>query len=141
MKSINKKTSIDPIAEARKDKNFHRYAQDANARIRLAVEVYNAREAQHISQQTLAKNIHSTQRVISNIENGDINVGLDLLNRLARNLNFTADQLSTIFGSKIDFTFTTTTATTENSIKKSTVSNITQNYSLESVATNSYPKT
>ena len=56
-------------------------------RILLATEIYNARIKQGLSQQKLAKNIKTTQKEISKIENGQINVGIDLIYEIAKNLD------------------------------------------------------
>lgn len=89
MNTINKKTiSRDPLAEVKKSKNFQKYSKEADDRIRLAVEVYNQREKLGLSQQKLAKLAGTTQKVISNIENGDYNPGLSLLQRIGESLNF-----------------------------------------------------
>lgn len=96
MKNIIK-NNIDAIAEARKSKEFKEYSKDADLRIKLAVEAYNAREKMGWSQQKLAKEIGSTQKVISKIENGDVNIGVELLNRLAEKLNFDSRNLAMIF--------------------------------------------
>ena len=83
MKNIIKKGSneLDIMAEARKDKMFQRYSKSASLRIRLAVETFNTREAKGLSQQRLAKATFSTQKIISKIESGDVNIGIDMLDR------------------------------------------------------------
>ena len=96
MKSINKQT-IDAMAEARKMSGFSELSADAAMRLRLAVEIYQGRERLSLSQQDLARMIKSTQKVISHLENGDINVGLSLLNRISLALNFRADNWAKIF--------------------------------------------
>lgn len=53
----------------------------------VAEEIYHARVARGLSQGQLAKKIGTTQRIISNIENAEINVGIDLLLRIARALD------------------------------------------------------
>jgi len=99
MKNIKKRNSmIDAMAEARKSKNFKIYSENAEVRMRFGIEVYDARGKQGISQQKLAKNIHSTQKVISKIENGDVNVGIELLNRISKNLGFCSNNFAEIFG-------------------------------------------
>lgn len=99
MKNIIKKNerSVDAIAEARKLKRFQELSKDVDLRLRLAVEIYKEREKLGLSQQDLAKKINSTQKVISNLENGDVNVGIGLVNRIANALNFTADNWSKIY--------------------------------------------
>lgn len=102
MKNIHKKkVSKDPMAKARKDKNFSRYAEEADLRIRLAVEIYNNRKEKEISQQQLAKMVCTTQKVISNMENADVNIGLALLYRTGESLQFTAQNWSRIFNFNI----------------------------------------
>lgn len=99
MKNILRKnnTNIDAMAEARKCKDFQNLSRDVDVRLRLAVEIYNQREKLGLSQQDLAKQISSTQKVISRIENGDVNVGLDLVSRIAKALSFTAGNWSRIY--------------------------------------------
>lgn len=96
MKNINKK-NIDILSEIKKDKNYLLYSKDSNLRIRLAVEVFKTREGMGISQVNLAKDIHSTQRIISNIENAEINISIGLLNRIMERLKFDSDTLAKIF--------------------------------------------
>ena len=91
----------DAIAEARKDKNFKRNFNGASLRLRLADEVYEARMAMGLSQQDLANNIHSSQKVISHIENGDVNIGIEMLGRLSETLHFSKETLyRVIFSTK-----------------------------------------
>jgi transcriptional regulator with XRE-family HTH domain len=100
MKNINKKIknkNTDAIAEARKGKRFQQYSKDATSRIRLAVEIYNTRNSMGLSQQALAKQIGSTQKTISRVENGDMNIGISLLNRFIEKLNFNSDTLARVF--------------------------------------------
>lgn len=99
MKNIKKHNNMpDVMAEARKSKKFQTYSENAEVRLKFGIEVYDAREKQGISQQKLAKNIHSTQKVISRIESGDVNVGIELLNRIAKNLGFCSNNFAEIFG-------------------------------------------
>jgi transcriptional regulator with XRE-family HTH domain len=108
MKNINKKIknkNIDAIAEARKGKRFQQYSKDATSRIRLAVEIYNTRNSMGLSQQVLAKQIGSTQKIISRVENGDMNIGISLLNRFIEKLNFNSDTLARIFNCGIPYHF------------------------------------
>lgn len=92
-----KKTNIDPIAETKKGPYFEKFSKEAKERIKLAVEIYNKRDAMGMSQQELAKRAETTQKVISSIENADVNVGLSLLNRIASVLKFDNNSWSRIF--------------------------------------------
>ena len=88
MKNINNsKLKCDAMAKAKKHTLFKKYSQEARMRILLATEIYNARIKQGLSQQKLAKNIKTTQKEISKIENGQINVGVDLIYEIAKNLD------------------------------------------------------
>jgi len=99
MKNINnKQKNIDPIAGARSGKYFEQYSKEAKERIKLGVEIYNAREVLDISQQELAKQAKTTQKVVSRVENGDVNVGFALLNRMASVLSFNCENWSNILG-------------------------------------------
>ncbi len=98
MKNMNnKKINIDPIAEARKGKYFNKYSKEAKERIKLGVEIHNTRESLKISQQDLAKKAETTQKVISRVENGDVNVGFSLLNRIADVLGFDHENWGRVF--------------------------------------------
>jgi transcriptional regulator with XRE-family HTH domain len=106
MKNINKiQKNIDPIAEARGGKYFKQYSREAKERIKLGVEIYNAREISGMSQQKLAKQAKTTQKVISRIENGDVNVGFSLLNRIASVLSFNYENWSNILGFSVPYKF------------------------------------
>jgi len=74
------------MAQARKHPRFREYSQEARARIALAREIYNARIKKGLSQQVLAKDAQTTQKVVSKIENGQVNVGLDLMFKIIRSL-------------------------------------------------------
>lgn len=87
MKNINKNNSkIDSMAKARRHPDFKKYSKEARARILLATEIYNARLEKGLSQQKLAEKINSTQKEISKIENGQINVGLDTIFKIIQSL-------------------------------------------------------
>jgi len=106
MKSTNnKKIYINPMVEARKGKYFKQYLKEAKERIRLGVEIYDTREILDISQQKLAKEAQTTQKVISRVENGDVNIGFALLNRIASVLNFNCENWSNILNFSVPYTF------------------------------------
>jgi ribosome-binding protein aMBF1 (putative translation factor) len=98
MKNIKQQmNTIDAMADARNDEKYDRNFRSASLRLRLADEIFNAREARKLSQQALAKHIFSTQKVISRIENGDVNIGIDIFDRLSEELDFNTDNLLRIF--------------------------------------------
>ena len=84
MKNTSK--NLDPIARARKHPLFKEYSEDARARILLATEIYKARTRKGLSQQALAREAETTQKVVSKIENGQVNVGLNLVFRMVKSL-------------------------------------------------------
>lgn len=71
-----------------------KHLNDLSALLYISQEVYNARVNLGLSQQALASLVGTTQRIISNIENAEINIGFNLLKRLAESL-----QIPLIFGS------------------------------------------
>jgi ribosome-binding protein aMBF1 (putative translation factor) len=95
-KNISKKTNIDPIFEARKNRNFEKYSQEASMKARIAEEVFAAREKKGLSQQNLAKIVGTTQRIISSMENGDLNPGSFLLFRVGKALDFNSHNFAKI---------------------------------------------
>ena len=84
--AIKYNSHCDPVAKARKHPLFKHYSKEARARILLAREIYEARQKKRLSQQALAQKAQTTQKVVSNIENGQVNVGLDLIFRMVRTL-------------------------------------------------------
>jgi transcriptional regulator with XRE-family HTH domain len=54
---------------------------------RVSSIIHKARSEKRVSQQKLSKMVGTTQRIISEIENGSYNMGGDLLYRLFKNLN------------------------------------------------------
>jgi transcriptional regulator with XRE-family HTH domain len=129
MKSMNKQQQkIDPMAEARKNKEFLFYAKEARARIRLGIEVYKTRVALGMSQQELAKSTKTTQKMISNIEHGSVDVRYSTLNKIKESLNFQADNLAKIFDfvMPVKFLFAGGSSNKENTgnIKNLTVTSI-----------------
>lgn len=124
MKNINKniRTASDPIAEARKNKNFLLYSKTARVTVRLAAEVYEKRKQREWTQIRLAKEIGTTQKVVSNIEGADVEIGIGLLKRLVDGLTLTTDDLGSIFESGTVLLNFNSTAATKNWSKDSVVS-------------------
>ncbi|MFA5248970.1 MAG: helix-turn-helix transcriptional regulator [Candidatus Paceibacterota bacterium] len=120
----NKKNNLDPIVEAGKRKKANIYSDEADIRLKLAIEIYNARESKKLSQQKLAKMAYTTQKIISNIENGDVNIGIDLLNRLSKSLEFTSGTLGRIFNTPVPYYFIQEAGTFKIKIEKQTGSDV-----------------
>ena len=99
MKNTNKiKSSVDPLAEARKNPRFLEYSKEAAGRMRLGAEVYNTRISRGLSQQELAALTGTTQKMISNIENAGVDVRYQTLNKIKDALHFQEDNWSRVFG-------------------------------------------
>lgn len=94
---MNKNKKRDPIAEVRKSKKFPLYKDESRVKVNLAIEIFEARKLIGMTQKELAKKVGTTQRVISNIENGEVNPGLDLINRLIKQLHLSTESLGQIF--------------------------------------------
>lgn len=100
MKNTKKKENIDVIAEARKHPKYAEYIERFAIRRRFAEEMFAMRQQKGLSQQALAKEAKTTQKVISNIENGDVNIGLDSMNRIGKSLEFSAENWGRVFNFK-----------------------------------------
>jgi len=88
MKITNKfNSNLDPIAEARKHLRFQDFSDKASVKLKIAIEIYNARKKHKWSQTELAKKINSTQKVISNIESGKVDPSSYTLSKIAKKLN------------------------------------------------------
>ena len=107
MNHMNKKKE-GVIARMHKHSDFLIYSQDTDTKIKLATEVYSKRKSKNLTQQELAKEIKSTQKVISNIESANVSVGIDLLRRLVEALSIDADVLGKILGAPVFFEHTNT---------------------------------
>ena len=115
MKNINKrKVNIDPIAEARKGEYFEKYLREAQDRIILGVEIYNMREYLSMTQEELARKASTTQKVVSRVENGDVNIGFALLRRIADILNFNHENWGNVLGFDIPIHIMFASKETEN---------------------------
>ncbi|MBF0550407.1 MAG: helix-turn-helix transcriptional regulator [Deltaproteobacteria bacterium] len=70
-----------------KDPEFKKAYEQESLRFEIAERVRQEREARKLSQDALAEQAHTTQRVISRIERGQVSVGVDVLQRIAGALN------------------------------------------------------
>ncbi len=76
------KRKLSPLSEQEK-----REYEKVSGLLLIAEEVFRARVRLNLSQSELASLIGTTQRIISNIENAEINIGFDLLLRLSKALS------------------------------------------------------
>lgn len=100
MKNLKKNLSmknIDPFVEATKNKKYEEYSSEADLKIRIAEEIYAMRKLNNISQQKLAELAGTTQRIISCLENAELNPGAFLLFKIFKVLNFTSHNVAKIY--------------------------------------------
>jgi len=99
--TIGQSKTKDIMTKMNGDKQFKSFSESANLKLQLAVEIYNARIKINLTQQSLAKKAQTTQKVISKIENGDVNIGIELLNKIAKILHFDDTTFAGIFNCPI----------------------------------------
>jgi transcriptional regulator with XRE-family HTH domain len=80
-----------------KDKYYREYQY----RIQLGVVVHKKRKSFKMNQSQLATEVKTTQKIISKIECGYVNVGFDLLCRISEVLKFDNKDWNKIFKYKI----------------------------------------
>ncbi|MHB1697544.1 MAG: helix-turn-helix domain-containing protein [bacterium] len=73
-----------------KDEEFKKEWGGMELRYQLIQKLIELREENKISQSQLAKKIGTTQAVISRIENGNVNIGIDMIQRIAAAFGRTA---------------------------------------------------
>ncbi|MBF0275637.1 MAG: helix-turn-helix transcriptional regulator [Nitrospinae bacterium] len=76
------------IEERLKDPEFKKTWDEESLKVQVAIRVHESRKKKGFSQEKLAKEAHTTQKVISKIEHGEVSIGLDLLQRIAHVLDF-----------------------------------------------------
>lgn len=76
----------DDLKARLKDPSFRSAFEEADAEVRLAVAVAEARESAGLTQAELAKRLHTRQSNISRIERGAQNVTIAMLERIAKAL-------------------------------------------------------
>lgn len=86
----NRLGSLDAYHEERmqSDAEYREAYEELALQREIAKAVSEARRKQHLSQQELANRAKTTQAVISRIENGNVDIGVRLLQRIAHVLNF-----------------------------------------------------
>ena len=79
-----KKTDV--LSKIIKSPMYKQYSIEADTKIKFSVEVYNARKKLGWTQTTLARKAKTTQRIISNIEWADTDIGMGMCARVCRAL-------------------------------------------------------
>lgn len=75
------------VDEQLKDKDFKKEWDGLDLRYAVIEQLLKLRNSYNLSQSELAKKIGTTQSVISRIENGSVNIGIDMLERIASAFN------------------------------------------------------
>ncbi|MCL4428067.1 MAG: helix-turn-helix domain-containing protein [Deltaproteobacteria bacterium] len=73
-----------------KNKEFKKEWDKLELRYQFIQKLIALREENKISQSELAKRVGTTQSVISRIENGSVNIGIDMIQRIASAFGRTA---------------------------------------------------
>ena len=76
-----------------KDPEFRRLYQEADIELRVALEITRAREAKKMSQRELAEALKTKQQTVSRIERGAQNVTIETLDKIARALGVSIEDL------------------------------------------------
>ena len=86
---MTKNTNKEPqtyLGKMMLDPEFQKLYQGSKLRVGIAIEIARIRHEKKITQKELAKRIDSNQTVLSRIENGQENLSLDKLARIAHAL-------------------------------------------------------
>jgi len=75
------------INEELKDEDFKKEWDKSELRYKVIEQLIAIRNKYNLSQTQLAKRLDTTQAVISRIENGSVNIGIDFLSKLAHSFN------------------------------------------------------
>jgi predicted transcriptional regulator len=79
------------LNEQLKNKEFKEEWDKLELRYQFVRKLISLREENKISQAELAKKVGTTQSVISRIENGSVNIGIDMIQRIASAFGRTAE--------------------------------------------------
>ena len=75
------------LNEELKNPEFRQEWEKLELRYIIVKQLIKLRNSYNLSQSELAKKIGTTQAVISRIENGSVNVGIDMIERIAKSFN------------------------------------------------------
>jgi len=75
------------LTEELKDPQFQQEWDNLELRYAIIKQLVKLRNSYNLSQTQLAKKIGTTQSVISRIENGSVNIGIDFLEKVAKAFN------------------------------------------------------
>jgi len=75
------------LKESLKDEEFKEEWDKLEFRYTVIKQLIKIRKTYNLSQAQLAEKLNTTQAVISRIENGTVNIGIDFIERLAKAFN------------------------------------------------------
>jgi len=75
------------LEESLKDEEFKKEWDKLELRYAVIKQLIKIRNTYNLSQAQLAEKLNTTQAVISRIENGTVNIGIDFIERLAKAFN------------------------------------------------------
>ena len=78
-------------SQTQNDPEYKKEYERLELQKRVAGIIVHKRQEKRLSQQDLAKRAHTTQSVISRIENGNVSVGLQMLQKIAEALDSKVD--------------------------------------------------
>jgi len=75
------------LNEELKNLDFKQEWEKLELRYIIVKQLIKLRNSYNLSQSELAKKVGTTQSVISRIENGNVNIGIDMIERIAKSFN------------------------------------------------------
>ena len=75
------------VSEKLQDEEFKKEWDKLELRYAVIKQLIKIRNSYNLSQAQLAEKLNTTQAVISRIENGTVNIGIDFIERLAKAFN------------------------------------------------------
>ena len=75
------------LEESLKDEEFKKEWDKLELRYAVIKQLIKIRNSYNLSQAQLAEKLNTTQAVISRIENGTVNIGIDFIDKLAKAFN------------------------------------------------------
>jgi len=72
------------LKEQLKDEEFKKEWDKLELRYKIIEQILQLRIKYHLTQKQFAEKVGTTQAVISRIENGNVNIGVDFLERMAK---------------------------------------------------------
>ena len=75
------------LNEKLEDPNFKKEWDNLELRYAVIKQLIKIRNTYNLSQAQLAEKLNTTQAVISRIENGTVNIGIDFIDKLAKAFN------------------------------------------------------